>query len=330
MLIGLTYDLKAEYLSQGFTADEVAEFDSEETISGIEQALQELGHQTIRIGHLRNLVKLLDSGEKWDLVFNICEGMYGLGREAQVPAVLDAWNIPYTFSDPLVLALTLHKGLTKRVIRDAKIPTADFFIINDETEISKCHLSFPVFIKPVAEGSGKGIGKNSLTNDFETFKNECIHLLQTYNQPVLAESYLPGREFTAGITGSGSDARIAGIMEVLIHADAEETAYSRFIKENYEGRVEYQLLSGPDYEACAKVALDAWNVLGCRDAGRIDLKMDEQGVPCFIEVNPLAGLNYLHSDLPIIMYLQRKTYTELIAEILNSAVKRSGLKGIKV
>jgi D-alanine-D-alanine ligase len=322
MLIGLTYDLKDEYLAQGFTADEVAEFDSEETISGIEKALQELGHQTTRIGHLRNLVKLLDSGEKWDLVFNICEGMYGLGREAQVPAVLDAWNIPYTFSDPLVLALTLHKGLTIRVIRDAKIPTADFFIINDETEISKCHLSFPVFIKPVAEGSGKGIGKNSLTNDFETFKNECIHLLQTYNQPVLAESYLPGREFTAGITGSGSDARIAGIMEVLIHADAEETAYSRFIKENYEGRVEYQLLSGPDYEACAKVALDAWYVLGCRDAGRIDLKMDEHGVPCFIEVNPLAGLNYLHSDLPIIMYLQRKTYTELIAEILNSAVKR--------
>lgn len=322
MLIGLTYDLKDEYLEQGFTADEVAEFDSEETIFGIEKALQELGHQTKRIGHLRNLLKLLDTGEKWDLVFNICEGMYGLGREAQVPAVLDAWNIPYTFSDPLVLALTLHKGLTKRVIRDAKIPTADFFIINDETEISKCHLSFPVFIKPVAEGSGKGIGKNSLTHDFEAFKNECIHLLKTYNQPVLAESYLPGREFTAGITGYGSDARIAGIMEVLIHPDAEETSYSRFIKENYKGRVEYQLLSGPDYEVCAKVALDAWKVLGCRDAGRIDLKMDEHGVPCFIEVNPLAGLNYLHSDLPIIMYLQRKTYTELIAEILNSAVKR--------
>jgi D-alanine-D-alanine ligase len=325
MLIGLTYDLKDEYLAQGFTADEVAEFDSEETIYGIEKALQELGHQTVSIGHLRNLVKLLDSGEKWDLVFNICEGMYGLGREAQVPAVLDAWNIPYTFSDPLVLALTLHKGLTKRVIRDAKIPTADFFIINDKTDIPKCHLSFPLFIKPVAEGSGKGIGKNSLTYDFETFKNECIHLLQTYNQPVLAESYLPGREFTAGIIGSGSDARIAGIMEVLIHADAEETAYSRFIKENYKGRVEYQLLSGPDYEVCAKVALDAWNVLGCRDAGRIDLKMDEHGVPCFIEVNPLAGLNYVHSDLPIIMYLQRKTYTELIAEILNSAVKRNNL-----
>ncbi len=328
MLIGLTYDLKDEYLAQGFTSDQVAEFDSEETIFGIENALQELGHETIRIGHLRNLVKLLDLGEKWDMVFNICEGMFGLGREAQVPAVLDAWKIPYTFSDPLVLALTLHKGLTKRVIRDAKIPTADFFIINDETEISKCHLSFPVFIKPVAEGSGKGIGKNSLAPDFEAFKNECIYLLQTYNQPVLAENYLPGREFTAGIIGSGSDARIAGIMEVLINADAEEAAYSRFIKENYKGRVEYQLLAGPVYEACAKVALDAWKVLGCRDAGRIDLKMDENGVPCFIEVNPLAGLNYLHSDLPIIMYLQGKTYKDLIAEILNSARQRINKKRI--
>jgi D-alanine-D-alanine ligase len=326
MLIGLTYDLKDEYLAQGFTSDEVAEFDSEETIFGIENALQELGHETIRIGHIRNLVKLLDAGQRWDIVFNICEGMFGLGREAQVPAVLDAWNIPYTFSDPLVLALTLHKGLTKRVIRDAKIPTADFFIINDETEISKCHLSFPVFIKPVAEGSGKGIGKNSLAMDFEAFKNECINLLQTYNQPVLAENYLPGREFTAGIIGSGNDAKITGIMEVLINVDAEEAAYSRFIKENYQGRVEYQLLQGPVYEACAKVALAAWKVLGCRDAGRIDLKMDENGVPCFIEVNPLAGLNYLHSDLPIIMYLQGKTYKDLIAEILNSATQRINKK----
>ena len=99
MLIGLTYDLKDEYLAQGFTSDEVAEFDSEETIFGIEKALHELGHETVCIGHIKNLVKLLNEGERWDLVFNICEGMYGLGREAQVPAILDAWNIPYTFSD---------------------------------------------------------------------------------------------------------------------------------------------------------------------------------------------------------------------------------------
>lgn len=319
MLIGLTYDLKDEYLAQGFSSDEVAEFDSEETIFGIEKALRELGHHTVRIGHIRNLVKLLDAGEKWDMVFNICEGMYGLGREAQVPAILDAWEIPYTFSDPLVLALTLHKGLTKRVIRDAKIPTANFFIIADETDIPKCHLNFPIFLKPVAEGSGKGISKNSLAPDFEAFEKESRYLLKTYNQPVLAEHYLPGREFTVGIVGTGTNARIAGVMEVLISADAEESAYSRFIKENYKGRVDYQIIKGDDFDACSQVALEAWKVLGCRDAGRIDLKMDENGVPCFIEVNPLAGLNYLHSDLPIIMYLQGKTYNELIAEILNSA-----------
>jgi len=322
MLIGLTYDLKDEYLAQGFTADETAEFDSEETVIGIENVLHELGHQTIRIGHLRNLITKLDKGESWDLVFNICEGMYGLGREAQVPAILDAWKIPYTFSDPLILALTLHKGLTKRVIRDAGIPTADFFIVNDEADIVKCHLKFPVFVKPVAEGSGKGIGKNSLTIDFLSFQAECRNLLRIYKQPVLAESYLPGREFTAGIIGTGVNARIAGIMEVLISRDAEESAYSRFIKENYKGRVEYQLLTGPVYNDCAQVALDAWRTLGCRDAGRIDLKMDGNGVPCFIEVNPLAGLNYIHSDLPIIMYLQGKTFGNLVAEIITSAAMR--------
>lgn len=322
MIIGLTYDLREEYLAEGFTADQTAEFDSEETIVGIEKALNELGHKTHRIGHIRSLVKLLNDGKRWDMVFNICEGMYGIGREAQVPAVLDAWQIPYTFSDPLVLAVTLHKGLTKRVIRDAGVPTAPFHIVETPGDISRCPLPFPVFMKPVAEGSGKGIGPNSAAYDFHSFETECNRLLLEYHQPVLVEKLLTGREFTAGILGTGEKARVAGVMEVLIKPEAEESTYSRFIKENYIGRVDYQLVKGQVADQCEKICLDAWKVLGCRDAGRIDLKMDETGIPNFIEVNPLAGINHKTSDLPILMNLLGQTYNYLIAEILESAKER--------
>src|SRR5262245_19876448 len=116
MYIGLTYDLRQEYLAAGFSEDETAEFDRPDTVSSIEKALQQLGHQTDRIGHARQLVARLARGDRWDLVFNIAEGLTGIAREAQVPAILDVYGIPYTFSDPLVMALTLHKGLTKTVV----------------------------------------------------------------------------------------------------------------------------------------------------------------------------------------------------------------------
>ncbi|MBE0636969.1 MAG: ATP-grasp domain-containing protein [Bacteroidales bacterium] len=322
MKIGLTYDLKNVYLENGYAEDEVAEFDSEETIEGLEKALHELGHSTERIGHIKQLTEALVNGARWDLVFNICEGLHGIGREAQVPALLDAYGVPFTFSDPLVLSLTLHKGMTKRVIRDAGIPTAPFHLIENVDEIANCPLPFPVFIKPVAEGSGKGISAKSVVYDSETFVHESKALLMTYRQPVLVEKLLTGREFTVGILGTGKKARIAGVMEVTIRKEAEEQTYSRFIKENYHGRVDYQLVEGETRSVCERVSLDAWRVLGCRDAGRIDLKMDENGIPNFIEINPLAGINHIHSDLPIMMYMQGWSFKQLVGEIIQSASER--------
>ena len=122
MKIGLTYDLRSEYLKMGYSELETAEFDRDDTIEAIESTLHELGYETERIGHAKQLAKALTTGKRWDLVFNIAEGLHGIGREAQVPALLDLYEIPYTFSDPLVMSLTLHKGLTKRVLRDAGVP----------------------------------------------------------------------------------------------------------------------------------------------------------------------------------------------------------------
>ena len=161
MLVGLTYDLKADYLALGVSPEDAAEFDKEETIAGFEAALRELGYETARVGHARALVKRLEAGDRWDLVFNICEGLRGVAREAQVPAILDLYGVPYVFSDPLVLALTLHKGLTKRVVRDAGVPTSDFCVYETAEDLEGLRFDAPFFVKPVAEGTGKEIGRAS-------------------------------------------------------------------------------------------------------------------------------------------------------------------------
>jgi D-alanine-D-alanine ligase len=320
--IGITYDLREDYLIEGYSEEETAEFDRAETIEAIDQTLKELGYRTDRIGHLKSLTRRLAAGDRWDMVFNLAEGLRGFGREAQVPALLDAYDIPYTFSDPLVLALTLHKGMTKHVIRDMGIPTPDFAIIEKEDQITGICLSYPLFAKPVAEGTGKGITAASKINTEKELVDVCRMLLTVFKQPVLVESFLPGREFTVGIIGTGKDAIATDTMEVCLKAQAEPDVYSYINKENCEELVEYRLVYDEEAQQVRETALSAWRGLGCRDAGRMDLRSDRSGRPNFMEVNPLAGLHPQHSDLPIIFSLMGKTFHQLIDMIMHSALKR--------
>ena len=322
MKIGITYDLREDYLIEGYSEEETAEFDRAETIEAIDQTLNELGYRTDRIGHLKSLTRRLAAGDRWDMVFNLAEGLRGFGREAQIPALLDAYDIPYTFSDPLVLALTLHKGMTKHVIRDMGIPTPDFAIIEKEDQIAGICLSYPLFAKPVAEGTGKGITAASKINTEKELVEVCRMLLTVFKQPVLVESFLPGREFTVGIIGTGKDAIATDTMEVFLKAQAEPDVYSYINKENCEELVEYRLVYDEEAQQVRETALSAWRGLGCRDAGRMDLRSDRSGRPNFMEVNPLAGLHPQHSDLPIIFSLMGKTFHQLIDRIMHSALKR--------
>ncbi len=320
--VGLTYDLRSDYLKEGYSEEETAEFDSEITISSLESTLTELGYKTQRIGNVKALIKGLHEGTRWDLVFNIAEGMYGIGREAQVPALLDVYQIPYVFSDPLVLSLTLHKGLTKRIIRDCNIPTANFLIVEKASDLAIVNLNFPLFAKPVAEGTGKGIDGRSKVNSVAELESLCIELLERFKQPVLVEEYLPGREFTVGVVGTGEDARVVGAMEIIITERAKESTYSYHTKENWKGIVEYTMATGDIEKKCVEVALSAWKTLGCRDGGRVDLKLDAKGIPNFIEVNPLAGINPEHSDLPMLAGKKGINFNQLIDMIMKSALKR--------
>jgi D-alanine-D-alanine ligase len=320
--VGVTYDLRSHYLAQGYGEEETAEFDRVETIEAIEGALRALGYETERIGNIKDLVARLAAGRSWDLVFNICEGLYGMGREAQVPALLDAYGIPYTFSDPLVLSLTLHKGMTKNVLKACGIRTPDFVVVEDETDIDSIALPFPLFAKPVAEGTGKGISPSSKMTNREDLREVCRDLLHRYRQPVLVETFLPGREFTVGIVGSGKESVALGVVEIVLKEKAESDAYSFVNKENCEELVLYLLAEGEIPDQCKDLSLQAWRLLGCRDAGRIDLRLDGDGAPHILEINSLAGLNPAHSDLPIICSRLNLPYGELIRRIMDSAVKR--------
>lgn len=322
MKVGMTYDLRQEYLAEGYGEEETGEFDRPDTIEAIERTLQELGFETDRIGHARQLVKRLANGDRWDLVFNIAEGMHGFGREALVPALLEAYRIPCVFSDSLVLALTLHKGMTKHVIRDLGIPTPDFAVVETEAEIEHIALPFPLFAKPVAEGTGKGITAASKIADREALLTVCRKLLTHYKQPVIVETFLPGREFTVGIIGTGENARTIGAMEVILKANAEQDVYSYTNKELCEELVEYRLATDELAVKAQEVALAAWRGLKCRDGGRLDLRTDARGVPNFIEVNPLAGIHPQHSDLPILCTLVGMPYRDLIDAIMQSALQR--------
>ena len=325
MTIGLTYDLRSAYLAEGFSEEETAEFDRDDTVDAIESALQALGYRTVRIGHARQLAAALVAGRRWDLVFNIAEGMHGIGREAQVPVLLDMYQIPYTFSDPLVMSLTLHKGMTKHVIRDSGVATSDFKVAETAKDADTVGFAPPYFVKPVAEGTGKGVTPLSIVRSKNDLAATCQRLIDTFRQPVIIEPYLPGREFTTGIVGTGEQAWIIGSIEVHLLENAEAGVYSYVNKEECESRVLYRLVRPVDDPVVAEaeaVALSAWRALGCRDAGRIDLRCDGDGHPQFIEVNPLAGIHPEHSDLPIICNHLGIAYRDLIGWIVDSAALR--------
>jgi D-alanine-D-alanine ligase len=322
MKFGMTYDLRADYLAAGYGEEETAEFDRPDTIDAIETALRNLGHETVRIGNIQSLIKRLAAGERWDMVFNIAEGLYGFGREAAVPALLDAYRIPYTFSDPLMLAVTLHKAMAKHIIRDLGLPTPDFAVVRTPGDIARLNLPYPLFAKPIAEGTGKGVTAASKIASRDQLEAICRELLATYRQPVLIETFLPGREFTVGIIGNGAKARSIGIMEVVLLENSDPDVYSYRNKEICEEVVEYRAVDDAEAREAVELALKVWHALDCRDSGRVDLRSDANGHPSFIEINPIAGLHPEHSDMCIIAGKFGMSYQQLMQEIVEAALDR--------
>jgi D-alanine-D-alanine ligase len=303
--------------------DETAEFDKEETVAALEETLTRLGYETERIGNVFELVPQLAAGRRWDMVFNIAEGLFGDGRESVVPALLDQYRIPYVFSGPVVMGISLNKYLARLVVEAAGVPVPPGIVAVTATDLEKATaLTFPLFVKPVAEGTGKGITERSVVRDMDSMKSIVTELLAAYRQPVLIEEYLPGREFTVGVTGTGAEAKVTGGMEVICK---DNLPYSVEVKEHYEDYAEYRVYDEELRQECDAVALGAWRALGAVDAGRVDMKADRNGRICFIEANPLAGLNPVHSDLPMLSRMNGMSFDTLMRLIMESARTRYGL-----
>jgi D-alanine-D-alanine ligase len=325
--VGLTYDLRDDYPPYvNAPPDYYAEFDTEENINHLATAIESLGHQVCRIGNVYQLVRFVAEGRSVDIVFNMAEGLWGRDREAQVPAILEAYRIPYTGSDPLTLALCLDKAMTKRLWQSAGLPTPEFCSVADMAELDQARDNlpgFPLFVKPVHEGASKGIGVESIVESDRELRARVEWVLTWYQQPALIEEFLPGREFTVGILGNGRQAKVLGIGEIIL--TSLDRVYGFNQKEGWEARVPKKLIpvkAGALESALSELALRAYHAVNCRDLGRLEIRLDKNGNPQLLEINPIVGLHPTHASLPIIATQAGISYEELIAEILEHAINR--------
>lgn len=328
MKIGITYDLKAASLPVGVPDDCQEEFDSPATIEAIATVLRGLGHDVAKLGDGRELLEQLLAHPP-DFIFNSAEGEgIGRSREARVPGVLEMLGIPYTGSDPLTLAVSLEKDCAKRLAATHEVAVPKGFLVKQPRDLreitSRRDLPFPLIVKPAWEGSSKGIRENCLVeNSPEELQHVIESLWRHYRQPLLVEEYIQGDELTVGVIGNDPP-RVIGVMRVVPRHATERFVYSLEVKRDFERQVRYECpapLPLGESAVVEKAALTIYQALGCRDVARVDFRL-RAGIPYFLEVNPLPGLNPQSSDLVIMARLRGWSYSQLIARILEAAIER--------
>src|SRR4030088_2918524 len=318
--------------------DEFAEWDSPTTIAAVEAALSKLG-KVVRLEANEEFPERLRQ-TKPNIVFNIAEGFYGVNREAHVPAICEFFGIPYSGSDPFTLSLCLDKARAKETLAFHGIPTPKFVVVRKSEELRAVSkkLRFPLFVKPLHEGSSKGITDSNLCRDAGHLLEQTEFLLENYNQPVLVEEYLPGKEFTCAVLGNGAEATVLPIVGMNFETLPEGAApiYSfdaKFVWDRPENPLDiFQCparITAPLRKSIERVTLDAFRVLGCRDWARIDVRLDGAGVPNVLEVNPLPGILPDPADnscLPKAARAAGISYDELIGAALQAAATRQSIR----
>jgi D-alanine-D-alanine ligase len=327
MRVGLAYDLKeAVAVAPNSPEDALEEYDSAETLEFISGALLSKRHSVIRLGGGGEFLANVRS-QNVDIVFNIAEGRgKHRSREAQVPSILEMLDIPYTGSDPECLAVCLDKPVTKKLVAAAGIKTPRWLEIADEDELGKIFwdgLPFPAIVKPAYEGSSKGIRLTSLVSNTEQAREEACRILDCYQQPVMVEEFIDGDEVTVGIIGN-SPPRVLGMMRILPKKRNGHFIYSVEVKRDYLNLVDYECPACLEEKVSDRIANDslkAFKALGCRDFARVDFRVSPEGVPCFLEINPLPGLG-TYSDLIIMAKMLGWTHEEVIGAVFDAALER--------
>lgn len=333
MHIGIAFDLKADFehsKSAGAPDDLLEEYDSKSTVEALERALAARGHRVTQLGGGRRFIAAMLEAAP-ELVFNISEGHGSRSREAHVPAVCELLGVPCTHSDPLTMAVTLDKAMAKRVVAACGVPTPRFAVIERPADLADLALPYPLFAKPLFEGSSMGIRRRSRVGDRRELEERVGQLLGDYREPVLVEEFCGGAEFTVGLLGPAERARVIATMEVEpLLVPREEFVYSLEVKRNPEWAKEIAYHVPPrrpraEVARVEQVALEAYRALGCRDVARVDVRCDAAGTPKFIECNPLPGLAPGWSDLSILWNRTGGDYDGLISAILEEACARLGL-----
>lgn len=326
---------KLHSASEKILTDTYAEWDTWETINAVKAALDEYSNVSLveadhnAFGVLREI--------RPDIVFNIAEGFSGISREAQIPALLEMLGIPYSGSDPLTLATCLDKARTKEILSYHKIANPNFITITDKDFVISEEFRFPMIVKPVGEGSSKGIFTSSFVRNQKELRSEVNRIIEEYNQPALAEEFLPGREFTVALLGNGNEVEVLPIVEI---------SYKDFPKDfipiySYEAKWILDTREKPlDVFSCPAdlhpeleekiktAALSTFKVMRCRDWSRIDIRLDGNNIPNIIEINPLPGILPDPSDnscFPKAARISGMSYNDMINRVLYTAARRYNL-----
>jgi D-alanine-D-alanine ligase len=331
--IGFAYNQKPEDSS---STDEYAEWDSPETIDAVAASLSSLG-KVIRLEADDSFPDKLRRARP-DIVFNIAEGKNGVNREAHVPAICEFYGIPYSGSDPFTLSLCLDKAKTKETLAYHGVRTARFTVVRRREDLAKAReLRLPLFAKPIHEGSSKGITERNFCRTHTELEDETAFLLETYRQPVIVEEYLPGAEFTCAVLGNGDEAKVLPIVGMNFESLPEGALpiygyEAKWIWDRPERPLEMFHCPAEIDDSLAsrieRVTLEAYRVLGCRDWSRIDVRLDADGKPNVVEVNPLPGILPNPADnscFPKAARAAGMSYDELIQSCLKLAAARQGV-----
>lgn len=322
--VGFAYNEKRIKPGDDPSTDTEVEYDAPKTLDAIRQAIASYGHEVVDLEATPEFPQLTAVADV-DVVFNVAEGIRGRSREASIPAILELQDIPYTGSDAATMALTLDKGLAKRIVRDAGVRTPRWLLLETGKERVPADLPFPLIVKPVAEGSSKGVLKTSIVHNEAELREVGGEIIRRYRQAALAEEFMPGREFTVALLGENRP-RVLPPMEIIFgEKTGKYPIYTYHHKLEPVEEIRYEAPAKIDDKLrneIERVARRAWAALDCRDVARIDIRLDSEGRPNFIECNPLPGLTPGWSDLCLICESANIDYRTLIGEILSGAIRR--------
>ncbi|MFA5039434.1 MAG: ATP-grasp domain-containing protein [Candidatus Omnitrophota bacterium] len=311
---------------QGLPADFYAELDREETIDEVTAALESAGHKVVRIGNARKLLERIQDVGAMDIVLNICEGIGNRNRESQVPAILDLYGIPYVGSDALTLGLSLDKALAKKIFLADGVLTPRFFVADAGTDFGNLDsMKFPFFVKPVHEGSSKGISDKSIVSDTTALKQQVEEILRLYKQPALVEEFIRGGEFTVLVIGNEKPWALAPVqIQIAGNLEAGNLVYTSRRLEGDDIVYVCPPKISPDLDKKLRdLAVKAYRSMGCLDFGRVDFRVDERGCPFVLEVNPLPAVT-ISDVFPLAAEAEGISYNDLMVRIIDEALKRTG------